>query len=530
MAVDWVQVFQKPGWSGAVSGSWSDPANWGADGVPGTNFAALFNQASANTTLTLPSDRWCQSLYFDTPQAPAFTFAAGHNLHLGGNALASARGGIILGSGLTTSQTINVAITAERELEFGNYSLTPGVTLELNGTISGTAGGRHLLFCGNQRINLNSSLPTSIHDLRKFGRNELWLNAANSHGGTNYVLGGGAILVAADGALGASGTHSYAGYDGSGGGVLLVQGVNYTTPHTVHLNDDGFFVGSLKYPVFGLADGTEVTFGGSVAVEQNNASIGALQSGGVLHLTGALSGASSNELDLIGAGTVSLEGNNSFAGPISAGNGTLCGNGTVRGPVTKTNGRLHPGTPAAIGTLTISNSLTLAGSFLQTTFRINKDGGPTHDQIAGLTTLTCAGSLVVTNVGVAEPVAGDSFQLFAAASLVGSFDSITLPALTDPELSWNTNLLYTTGTISVVGPGPSHPVILPVAVDGTGTNLLLRVATDTGFEYVLESTTNLAPVAIWTPIQTNVGTGGLITNLIPVSKNTPKRFYRYEAR
>jgi hypothetical protein len=528
MDVDYVRVFQKAGWSGAASGDWTNAANWGADGVPSTNVAAIFNQAAANTTITLPSDRWCQSLYFDTPSAPAFTFAAGNTLHLGGNALSTSRGGIILGSDLTKSQTISVAITAERELEFGNYSTTPGVTLELNGVIAGTATGRHLLFGGRSLVNLNSSLPSSIYDVRKFGGSELWLNAANSHTGTNYVVGGSRIMVPVNGALG-SGTHSYCGFGGSGGAVLLANGVNYTASHTIHLNDDGFYVGATQYPVFGLDDNSEATFAGSVVVEKTTL-LGVRQSGGILHLTGAISGASSNTLNLIGSGTVSLEGNNTFGGPINATLSILAGNGTVRGPVTKTNGRLNPGTSAAIGTLTISNSLTLVGSVIKTTFRLNMDGGPTNDKITGLTTLTCAGSLIVTNIGVAEPVAGDSFQLFSATSIVGRFTSVTLPSLTDTKLSWNTNNLYTTGTIAVVGTAPPQPTIQPVFIDGTGTNLVVRIGTTSGFDYVLETTTNLVPVVVWTPILTNAGTGGVITNLLPVSKTTPKRFYRYQAR
>lgn len=232
----------------------------------------------------------------------------------------------------------------------------------------------------------------------------------------------------------------------------------------------------------------------------------------------------------INSNTVSLKGNNTFAGPTYGTFFVLAGNGTVRGPVTKTNGRLNPGTPAAIGTLTISNSLTLTGSVLKTTFRINKDGGRTHHKIAGLTTLTCASSLIVTNGGVAKPVSGDSFQLFSATSIVGSFTSVTLPTRTDTNLSWNTNNLYTTGTIAVVGTAPPQPTILPVFIDGTGTNLVVRAGTVSGFEYDLETTTNLVPVAVWTPVVTNPGTGGVITNWIPVSKTTPKRFYRYLAR
>ena len=525
MDVDYVRVFQKPGWSGAVSGDWTNSANWGADGVPSTNFAALFNQAAANTTITLPSDRWCQSLYFDNDATPSFTFAAGNNLRLGGNSFVSSRGGIMLGDALTTSQIINVNMIAERELEFGNYSTTPGVTLELNGTITGTSNGRNLYFCGRKTVNLNSSLPSSIFDIRKFGNNEVWLNAANSHTGTNYVVGGGRIVVAADGALGSN--RSYCGFGGSGGGVILVNGINYTTPHTVHLSDDGYFIGSTMQPVFGVGDASEVTFGGSVIVEKHNAPLGATTAGGIIHLTGAISGASSNTLSIIGAGTVSIEGNNTFTGPVAASVSILAGNGTLHGPVTKTNGRLNPGTPAAIGTLTISNSLALVGGSLKTTFRITKDGGQTSDKIVGLTSVAFDGQLIVTNIGVTPLVAGDSFQLFAAGSYGGAFTSIILPALSG-SLVWNTNDLSVTGTISVVNPAPPAPTIDPVYLDGG--SIVISTPTVSGAEYVLESTPGLEPPVAWTPVITNNGTGGNITNLIPVNTATPKTFYRYEAR
>jgi autotransporter-associated beta strand protein len=525
MDVDYVRVFQKPGWNGAVSGSWTNTANWGTDGVPSTNFAALFNQPSANTTITLPSDRYCQSLYFDNADTPSFTFAAGNNLRLGGNAFVSSRGGIILGDALTTSQIINVNMVAERELEFGNYSTTPGVTLDLNGTITGTSNGRNLYFCGRKTINLNSSLSSSIFDIRKFGNNEVWLNAANSHTGTNYVVGGGRIIAAADGALGSN--RSYCGSGGSGGGVLLVNGVNYTAPHTVHLNDDGYFIGSTLQPVFGVGDASEVTFGGAVVVDKHNAPLGATTAGGIIHLTGAISGASSNTLSIIGSGTVSIEGNNTFTGPIAASLSILAGNGIVRGPVTKTNGRLNPGTPAAIGTLTVSNSLTLAGSSLKTTFRITKDGGQTNDKIVGLTSVTFAGQLIVTNIGVTPLVAGDSFQLFAAGSYNGAFTSIILPPLPG-SLVWNTNNLAISGRISVVNPLPPAPTIDPVYLDGG--NIVISAPTVSGAEYVLETTPGLEPPVTWTPVITNSGNGGTITNLIPVNTATPQSFYRYEAR
>jgi hypothetical protein len=293
------------------------------------------------------------------------------------------------------------------------------------------------------------------------------------------------------------------------------------------LNDDGYFAGATLYPVFGVGDVSEVTFAGSVVVGKSNAPLGAVSAGSVIHLTGAISGASSNALSLTGSGTVSIEGNTTFTGPINATVSILAGNGIIRGPVTRTNGRLNPGTPAAIGTLTISNALTIAGSTPKTTFRISKDGGQTNDKIVGLTTLTCAGSLIVTNIGVTALAAGESFQLFSASAFAGSFTSISLPPL-GGSLVWNTNNLYVTGTISVVNPLPPAPTIDPVHLDGG--NLVISAPTVSGAEYILQTTPGLEPPVTWTPVVTNNGTGGSITNLIPVNLATPKRFYRYEAR
>jgi autotransporter-associated beta strand protein len=82
---------------------------------------------------------------------------------------------------------------------------------------------------------------------------------------------------------------------------------------------------------------------------------------------------------------------------------------------------------------------------------------------------------------------------------------------------------------SVVLPPPPSPTILPVHVDSTGTNLMLRVATTSGYNYVLESATNLAPPIAWSVVTTNLGNGGTITNLAPISPAQRQIFFRYLA-
>jgi len=73
----------------------------------------------------------------------------------------------------------------------------------------------------------------------------------------------------------------------------------------------------------------------------------------------------------------------------------------------------------------------------------------------------------------------------------------------------------------------TSPTILPLYWDSTGTNLLIRTATVAGHNYVLQSTPGLESPVVWTPVVTNSGTGGTITNIVPVSVTDSRRFYRY---
>lgn len=76
-----------------------------------------------------------------------------------------------------------------------------------------------------------------------------------------------------------------------------------------------------------------------------------------------------------------------------------------------------------------------------------------HDQLVVGGTLMANGSLSVTLDPSGSLVAGDSFGLFHFASATGVFSSFDLPELT-AGLSWDTTLLLTNGTLSIVGDTP----------------------------------------------------------------------------
>lgn len=71
------------------------------------------------------------------------------------------------------------------------------------------------------------------------------------------------------------------------------------------------------------------------------------------------------------------------------------------------------------------------------------------------------------------------------------------------------------------------PIIQSPAV--SGTNFTLKVASQTGINYVVLANPALAS-GTWTGIQTNAGTGGLLTFTIPITPGSPQRFFRIDAQ
>ncbi|HSU57000.1 MAG TPA: autotransporter-associated beta strand repeat-containing protein, partial [Candidatus Dormibacteraeota bacterium] len=137
----------------------------------------------------------------------------------------------------------------------------------------------------------------------------------------------------------------------------------------------------------------------------------------------------SSSFTKIGAGTLTLAGNNTFVGPVvvNAGNllvtgfitsastltvagGLLSGSGTIgRQVFINAGGTISPGN-GGIGTMLINNTLGLSGN---TVMEIDRNGGlPVSDQVVGMSTVTYGGTLSVVNVG-APLQNGDTFTLFS---------------------------------------------------------------------------------------------------------------------
>jgi autotransporter-associated beta strand protein len=167
----------------------------------------------------------------------------------------------------------------------------------------------------------------------------------------------------------------------------------------------------------------------------------------------------------VSAGTLVL--NNVWTGTnVTVNSGaTLSGAGSINTAIQiSSGGTLAPGIGSTALLTVTSNLLFNAGS----TAHMNVNAGTvTSDRVAGIGTVTYAGTLAVNNLG-GTFAAGQSFQLFSAAGHSGNFASTNLPPLAG-GLAWNWN--PANGTLSVVSGVNTNPTNITATVSGGNLNL-----------------------------------------------------------
>ncbi|MEM8945382.1 MAG: hypothetical protein AAGD11_09375 [Planctomycetota bacterium] len=102
-------------------------------------------------------------------------------------------------------------------------------------------------------------------------------------------------------------------------------------------------------------------------------------------------------------------------------------------------GELRVG-PAGAGTLRIADTgvVDVDGDFIQAVagdLEVEVSSAAAFGSLDVQATAVLAGDLDVSLIGLFEPSAGDSFEVLSAASVVGAFDSVTLPEI-ESDLAW----------------------------------------------------------------------------------------------
>jgi hypothetical protein len=74
---------------------------------------------------------------------------------------------------------------------------------------------------------------------------------------------------------------------------------------------------------------------------------------------------------------------------------------------------------------------------------------------------------------------------------------------------------------------PAAPAIASTYI--SGSNLIMPVPTESGFNYVLQTSPAVAPTS-WTSVVTNSGTGGNVNFSVSINPGTPQKYYRIKVQ
>ncbi len=474
---------------------------------------------------------------------------SGDNLHSGGTVIYDG--------------TLTVANSSGSGVGPGSLLIAGGTLRIGNGGAAGSV--TQGVITNNSVLQLNRSddlaftnVITGTGNLLKSATDTVFIPQANTYTGTNNISDG-ALRISDPGALGTSpnpiaiGASQYARLELSNN-ITLTQplllgskgGALNGPPHVVNVSGTNTLTGTIMGTTGGTdwvlqSDADKLVVSGSFTNTTTSASQAFNLRGAALgEWQGSVSdGASSANKTLFNkkdAGTWVLTSSsiNTYSGATTISGGTLvmngailnsasvlvngaatlAGNGLIVSPVTiASTAFLSPG--SSIGTLTISNALTLAAN----STCVFDVGAFASDQIRGLTTVNYDGTLQVVQNG---NLSGNGvFKLFDATSYTGSFASFDLPSLT-PPLTWDTDFLTVDGTLRIVG----GPEVTSYGFGGTA-NFQISGTGSVDQPYRILATTNVSlPASSWTEVSSGTFAGGMFSFTDTDAANHPQRFYR----
>jgi autotransporter-associated beta strand protein len=384
--------------------------------------------------------------------------------------------------------TVNADVSGDFIL--GNQVNASGV-LNISGGTFNIPNGAYVGFRGSGVWNISSTGSVVVGTMNMTRNNS---DSPNASGTVN--LNGGTLVMNQE-TMGNAGT-GQTGAINFNGGVLTAAG------------DSTSFISPPVSPsvltAAILAGGAIINDGGyAITISQplvHDSSLGTTNDGGLTKLgSGTLALTATNTYTgqtTVSNGTLQVDGVVAGNG-VDVENGTLSGVGSITAPVAiETVGTLSPG-DNAIGTLSIADTLTLSGT---NQMDLNKTNSIlSSDLITNVTTLTLGGTLQLNITGNAL-ANGDSFKLYSAGSITGSFASIE-PATPGTGLAWDTSALDSQGILKVKNSGSSGPTIGAVSVSGGNVMFTVTGGNAGATLHVLTSTNLALPLSDWTPVTTN---------------------------
>ncbi len=502
-----------------------------------TNDFNILNSATSDLMMqgTNGTGVWAGNIFPGTGQwrpgadtGGAFMFTG--NAQLGSKYLIVPRGSVTFASNavITTTQT---GCAFGRDTSGGNRSAN--VTIRDNASV--TLGACSL---GGGQAGGSSTVTVQNHAVLNCGTNLDLNNVNRSTAQTSLRLNGGTLITGGFTKTKTSQTNSVT----FNGGVLKANMNNSaflpafnSATNAVQANgaiiDDGGFAITIAAPLIHDPAPGAATDGGLAKLGPGTLTLTADEgyTGPTAILSGRLAAAGDTKIlsntTGIYVGTAARLDVSGTAGFTLLNKQTLSGNGAIIGDFRVTGGAIVSPGSNSIGTLTFSNSLVLLGVACTNIFKISHSP-LTNDSAKIFGALTNGGTLIVTNIGVTQLAAGDTFKLFNAASYSGTFSNVQLPPLPF-GLKWNTNNLNSAGTISVAL--NTTPVIGLISISGGALGLSGTGGVGNA-NYVLLGATNIAtPASNWMRLLTNqFDTGGNFDFTTNAETSAPENFYRLE--
>lgn len=390
-----------------------------------------------------------------------------------GNVIAGARceyNGVLTGAG-----TLNWTTDYIRCYINANWSAFAG-KLNITGNGANSTYENHFI------VNNSNGYPNAAVNLAS-GVIMCYKNGTADNGTTTIKIG---MLTGVTGATFYNAGLEVGGTDANGSYAGIITGAS-----SVNKVGAGLWIvsGANTYTGSTTVSAGTMTLSGSLATGTTTVATGA-----TLNLTGSTAGS----LIVSSGGTATVTG--IVAGSL-ANSGTVKGTGTITGTSSLGNNSITMPGATSIGALSFGANVSMNNT---ATLSMQVAGGSTNcDKLAITGTFTCNGTLEVT-IASGTPVIGASYQLFTAASIVGTFVAINLPTL-EQGMEWDSSELYSTGTIKIIASTGFRVPVINTGVKQNPTTGLFHIFTDYTANDLNVMVTNLQGKVVYLSNATDMG-------------------------